>query len=84
MRLLGPAPDPRRWERARSVVEENLRRAGGGLPSIALVDELTQCGFREEEAMAVLRAMHEEAALGLVAGRWVLLAENATAEQRGP
>lgn len=72
MGLLGPAFTPRRWERARGVVEEHLRQTGGGLSTIALVDRLTLWGFREDEAMAILRRLQEDRELKLVNGRWTL------------
>lgn len=72
MGLLGPAFTPRRWERARAVVEEHLGQATGGLSTIALVDRLTLGGFREEEAMAILHQLKEEQELALVSGRWTL------------
>lgn len=80
MGLLGPTFNARRWERARGVVQENLRLAGGGLPSIAVVDRLTEWGFHEEEAMAVLRTLQEQNEVALVGGRWVLV--DGTADRR--
>lgn len=72
MGLVGPAFTPRRLERARGVVEEHLRQAGGGLATIELVDRLTRWGFREDEAMAVIRQLQDREELRLMGGRWVL------------
>lgn len=72
MGLLGPVLTPPRWERARSVVDDHLRHDTAGLSSIALVDRLVLWGFHEEEALAVLRRLHELEHIRLVSGRWVL------------